>query len=268
MMLGCDVATSIAEYENRFETIRFERSEGILLVTFHTDGGSLRWGAAPATEMQEAFRAIADDPYNRVVIMTGAGDEFNGPKGSPASLPRASARSWEAAHWNVRRLLMNFLDIEAPVIAALNGPVYRHCETPLLADIVLASSTTIIQDSGHFVNGLIPGDGMHLVTQLVMGTTRARYFMLTGQEITADQALGIGIVNEVLPPEGVLPRAWELAHQLAQKSPLVLRYTKVAFVHDIKQRILASQGYGLLLEGMAAIDDTREGEGYDLPGRF
>jgi enoyl-CoA hydratase/carnithine racemase len=262
------MASSIAEYEHRFETVRFERTDGILQVTFHTDGGSLRWGAAPATEMQEAFRQVADDPENRVVILTGAGDEFNGPRGSPATLPRASARSWEAAHWNVRRLLMNFLDIEAPVIAALNGPVYRHCETPLLSDIVLASETTTIQDSGHFVNGLVPGDGMHLVTQLIMGTTRARYFMLTGQEITAAQALDYGIVNEVLPPDAVLPRAWELARRLMTRSPLVLRYTKVAFVHDIRQRILASQGYGLLLEGMAAIDDTRPGEGYDLPGRF
>jgi enoyl-CoA hydratase/carnithine racemase len=163
---------------------------------------------------------------------------------------------------------MNFLNIEAPVITALNGPVYRHCETPLLADIVLASSTTVIQDSGHFVNGLVPGDGMHIVTQLLMGPTRARYFMLTGQEIDAQEALRIGLVNEVLPPDEVLPRAWELARQLSRQSELVLRYTKVAFVHDIKQRILASQGYGALLEGMAAIDDTSSEGGYQLPGRF
>jgi enoyl-CoA hydratase/carnithine racemase len=262
------MTTSLDDYAGKFKTIRFERDDGILQMTFHTNGDSLRWGAASMVDMQEAFAAVADDPRNRIVILTGTGAEFNGPKGSPDSFPNTSARAWEGAHWNVRRLLMNFLDIEAPVIAALNGPVYRHCETPLLADVVLASTTTVIQDSGHFVNGLVPGDGMHLVMQMLMGPTRARYFMITGQEIDANEALAIGIVNEVLPPEMVLPRAWELGRQINQQSALVLRYTRVAFVHEIKQRIHAGQGYGTLLEGMAAIDDTAAEGGYELGGRF
>ena len=118
------------------------------------------------------------------------------------------------------------------------------------------------------MNGLVPGDGMYLVMQILMGPTRARYFMITGQEIDAHEALAIGIVNEVLPPERVLPRAWELARQINRQSALVLRYTRVAFVHEIKQRILAGQGYGTLLEGMAAIDDTSAEGGYELGGRL
>jgi len=262
------MTTSLDDYSNRFNTVRFEREEGILQMTFHTNGDSLRWGAEPSHEMQEAFRAVADDPENRIVILTGAGAEFNGPKGSGASFPKTTARAWESAHWTVRHLLMNFLDIEAPIISALNGPVYRHCETPLLADIVLASDTTVISDSGHFVNGLIPGDGMHIVMMMLMGATRARYFMLTGQEIGAEEAQRIGLVNEVLPQDQVLPRAWELARQLNQRSQLLLRYTRVAFVHEMKQRILAGQGYGTLLEGMAAIEDSKDATGYELGGRF
>jgi enoyl-CoA hydratase/carnithine racemase len=260
--------TDAPDYADRFETIRFERHDGILQMTFHTDGGSLRWGAHPVREMQEAFGVVAADSENRVVILTGAGDEFNGPKGSPDTFPRATARGWESAHWNVRRLLWNLLDIEALVIAALNGPVWRHAETPLLSDIVLASETTLFQDSGHFVNGLVPADGMHLVMPLVMGINRARYFMLTGQEIDAHTARDLGLVSEVLPRDEVLPRAWELARRLVAQSPLVTRYTRVAFTQTIRQLLVANQGYGIMLEGMACIDDTERGAGgYELAQR-
>src|SRR5690349_17694065 len=114
-------------YVDRYTLVRLTRRDGILQITFHTDGGSLRWGAEAISQMQAAFADVADDPENRVVILTGAGDEFNGPKGSPATFPGATPRGWEAAHFNTRRLLRNLLEIEAPVIAAINGPVWRHC---------------------------------------------------------------------------------------------------------------------------------------------
>ena len=255
------------EYADRWETIHVERRDGILLLRLHTDGGSLRWGAEPVRELQEAFAAVAADPGNRVVILTGTGDEFNGPKGSPDTFPRTTARGWESAHWNVRRLLNNLLDIEAPVIAAINGPVWRHAETPLLSDIVLASQTAVFADSGHFVNGLVPGDGMQLIMPLVMGLTRARYYMLTGQEIDADAAYEIGMVNEVLAPAALMPRAWELAEQLSRQSDLVLRYTRVAMTQTVRQLLVANHGYGIMLEGMAAVDDADRGGGYELGAR-
>lgn len=262
------MAPTLDHYAERFETIRFERHDGILQMTLHSGGDSLRWGAAPVAELQEAFAMVGADPDNRIVILTGAGAEFNGPKGSPDTFPNTTAKGWEFAHYNTRRLLMNLLDIEAPMITAMNGPAWRHCETPLLSDIVLASTTTVLQDSGHFINGLVPGDGMHLVMTLLMGYNRARYFMLTGQEIDARKALEIGLVNEVLPPEQVLPRAWELARKMNEQSALVLRYTRVAFVHQLRQLLLSGQGYGVLLEGMAAIDDSASRGGYQLGGRI
>jgi enoyl-CoA hydratase/carnithine racemase len=260
--------SSEPDYAERWATIHFERRDGILLVTLHTDGGPLRWGAGPVRDLQEAFGQIATDPANRVVILTGTGAEFNGPRGDPATFPRSSARGWESAHWNVRRLLWNLLDIEALVIAAINGPVWRHAETPLLSDIVLASERAVFCDSGHFVNGLVPGDGMHLILPLLMGINRARYYMLTGQVIDATTALNLGLVNEVLPDDQLLPRAWELAEELARQSVLVTRYTRAAFTHTIRQLLVTNHGYGLMLEGMACVDDADRGGGYQLPERM
>ena len=137
----------------------------------------------------------------------------------------------------------------------------------MLCDIILAADTTVFVDSGHFVNGLVPGDGMHVVMPLLLGINRARYFMLTGQAIDARTALDLGMVNEVLPADRLVPRAWELAEQLIRQSPLVARYTKVAFVHQIHQQLLANHGYGMLLEGMACVDDSSTRTGYSLPER-
>ena len=59
----------------------------------------------------------------------------------------------DRVHWEGRALLMNLLNIEVPVISAINGPAWRHCEIPLLSDIVLASDTAAFQDSAHFMSG-------------------------------------------------------------------------------------------------------------------
>jgi hypothetical protein len=92
---------------------------------------------------------------------------------------------------------MNLLNIEVPVIAAINGPAVRHAEIPLLSDIVLASENATIQDSAHFNGGLVPGDGVHIVFPLLMGTNRGRYFLLTGQVLDATEADPAGQQAEI-----------------------------------------------------------------------
>lgn len=260
-------STNLDSYANRYDHVKFERRDGVLQMTLHTEGDSLRWqGSGPVDDLQDAFEVVGRDTENKVVILTGTGKEFNGPKASAASFPGGTPIGWDSGHFNVRRLLNNLLSLEAPVISAINGPVLRHCETPLLCDIVLASETATFQDSGHFINGQVPGDGVNLVLPLVMGVNRARYFMLTGQVVNAQEALAIGMVNEVLAPDDLLPRAWEIASELATRSPLVLRYTKVAMVHTIRQLLVANQGYGLALEALASIQDADRG-GFTLAER-
>jgi enoyl-CoA hydratase/carnithine racemase len=247
-----------AEYANKYQTVRLERRDGILQMTFHTDGGSLRWGLLPHRELTFAFADIGSDPENKVIIMTGTGEEFSGPRPEGNYRPGGSPRAWDRIYWEGKHLLQNLLDIEVPMIAAVNGPALRHSELPLLCDIVLASETAEFQDSAHFPTGLVPGDGVHIVYPLLLGANRGRYFLLTGQSIPARQAQELGLVNEVLPKEQVLSRAWELAAQLAQKPLLTLRYARVALTLDLKRRLQDLLGYGLALEGLASLDTEPE----------
>ena len=95
---------------------------------------------------------------------------------------------------------------------------------------------------------------MHIVYPLLLGVNRARYFLLTGQRIEAQEAQELGLVNEVMPQSELLPRAWELAEQMAKNSDIVLRYTRVAMNLVIKRQIHDLLGYGLALEGLGSAD--------------
>ena len=248
-------------YRDKFSCLRMRREDGILEMRLHTDEGSLRWGLVPHGELPDAFAEVGRDRENRVVILTGTGDEFSGLRASTATrslVQGITANAYDRVHWEGRALLMNLLNIECPVIAAINGPAWRHCEIPLLSDIVLASETAQFQDSAHFMSGMLPGDGMHIVMPLLMGMNRGRYFLLTGQTLDAREAKELGLVNEVLPQDQVLARAWEHARLLAQKPTLLLRYTRLMFTEHLRKRMQDLLGYGLAMEGLALMEKPAE----------
>lgn len=258
------MTTRFADYHDRYPSIRMERTDGILQLTFHSDGGPLVWGhiGGPHAEFADAFGDISRDTENRVVIMTGTGEQFSGPAADKNTFPRGGPESWEVIRFNGVQLTTNLLDIPAPVISCINGPALRHAEIPLLADIVLAADDAVVQDSAHFTNRTVPGDGVNLFFPLLMGWNRGRYFLLTGQVLDAAELKQLGLVNEVMSRERLLPRAWELAETLNRQSPLVLRYTRMMLTEPLKAMARQHLGHGLALEGLAAVHESSGTVGY------
>lgn len=252
-----------AEYADKYQTMKMMRKNEILEVTLHTKGGPLQWGTLVHREMAEAFTNIAADHEHKVVIITGTGEWFTGPAAMTGSgPPKVPAGRWVTdILWHHEELQMTLLNIQVPVICALNGPAWRHSELPLLCDIVLASDDTVFQDAAHLAGGMVPGDGGHLIYPLLMGTLRARYYLLTGQKIDAWEAKQMGLVNEVLPRVRLLPRAWELAEQLARTSLLVLRNTRALLTQPVKEYVIQRQAYGLALQGLPPADAYGQGPG-------
>jgi enoyl-CoA hydratase/carnithine racemase len=238
-------------YRDKYENVRMKREDGILEVALHTRGGPLVFNGYVHEALVDAFRDIGDDPDNHVVILTGTGEEFCA-QIAPEGFDFFTPTGYDKILREGTRLLENILNIETPMIAAINGPVSVHSEYALLCDIVLAAEGAYFQDAPHPAFGIVPGDGLHVVWPEVIGEIRGRYFLLSGQKLSAAEAKDYGAVNEVVGREALLPRAWELARHLKKQNPLTLRYTRMALSTRFRRRLQESLSYGLALEGISA----------------
>jgi enoyl-CoA hydratase/carnithine racemase len=238
-------------YRNRYSCLHLERHDGILLARLHTQDASLQWSEPVHRELGLALADIAQDDGNRVVILTGTDSAWcdaTDPRGWESS---PSARGWDKIYAEGRRLYNNFLEIDAPIIAAVNGPATRHGCLAVISDIVLAADTATFGDPTHFASGIVPGDANQLIWPMVLGFNRGRYFLMTGQILSARELHALGVVNEVLPPAELMPRAWELARKLNQASDLALRYTRRALNQELRVHMRAALDQGLAIEGLA-----------------
>jgi enoyl-CoA hydratase/carnithine racemase len=105
--------------------------------------------------------------------------------------------------------------------------------------------------------GIVPGDGVHLLWQEVIGSVRGRYFILTRQELDAETAKEWGAVNEIVPSNELLPRAREIAEGLAKLPPLTTKYTRITLTQKLRRIIDEGVTLGLALEGISAADVAR-----------
>jgi enoyl-CoA hydratase/carnithine racemase len=249
--------TRFDAYRDNFPNARLTRSKtGVLEAALHTNGGTLVFNGHTHEQFVDLFGAIGSDPDNRVVILTGSGDAFMETIASDG-FDFFSPQGYDKIYREGRKVLMNILDIEVPLIAAVNGPTRLHSEYILLADIVLATPATVFQDKPHFDFGIVSGDGVHLLWQEAIGTVRGRYFILTRQELDAATAKEWGAVNEILPADKLLPRAREIAEGLAKLPPLTTRYTRIAMTQKLRRIIDEGVTLGLALEGISAADVAR-----------
>jgi enoyl-CoA hydratase/carnithine racemase len=251
------MSTTFESYRDAFPNARLSRDEaGVLEIVLHTDGGKLIFNGHTHEQFVDLFRRVGEDRGNRVVILTGSGNAFMDTidgEGFDFFSPMGYDKIWREG----KKVLMNILDIEVPMIAALNGPVLLHSEYALLCDIVLATPQTVFQDKPHFDFGIVPGDGVNLLWPEVIGSIRGRYFLLTRQILDAQTAQAWGVVNEVVPGDQLLARAHEIAYGISELQPLTSSYTRTALTQRLRRVIDEGIGYGLALEGISAADVAR-----------
>ena len=247
---------SFSEYSKAYQHVRMERTDGVLEVALHTDGGPYLHSGQGHRELPDAFWEIGGDPDNRVVILTGSGADFcaRGDWGSfpPTTEPENTYRTI----YEGTRLLTALLDIDVPVVGAVNGAAHVHSELLIMSDIVIADDRASFRDN-HLDVGVVPGDGNQTAWLNVLGENRGRHFLLTSRTLTAQEAAEFGVVAEVVAPERLLPRAHEIAAELATQPPLRLRYSRMALTQRLKRLIAEGVPYGLAVEMLSASARTR-----------
>lgn len=252
---GADSGREATALATDFHTIRLDRyANGVLLVTLHDgDGGPFRITDVSHRELGEAFAAIGADRANKVVILTGSSEAFidGAAFSDPAALTTPGGVRRLAQEGT--RLIRNFLDIEVPVIAAVIGVANVHADLAFASDIVIASDNAVFQDVAHIAGGLPPSDGAHVIWLEALGHLAGKRYLVTAEPLAAPEAMRLGGVNEVLAPDAVLPRAIELADQLAALPELTRRYSRVLLTQRLKARLQEDLGWGFALESVAAL---------------
>jgi len=215
------------------QDIIFEVSGGIATLTLNRpENRNVITDAATIAEIESICRQVNDDLDIRVLIITGADPAFSAGgnvkqmadrsgmfAGSPAELMESYRR-------NVQRIPLAVHGLEAPTIAAVNGPaIGAGCDLALMCDMRVASERAKFGET--FLNvGIIPGDGGAYFLPRAVGMARACELTFTGEVIDAAAALEMGLVNYVTEHDQLLPRARELAAKIAAQPPRALRMAK------------------------------------------
>ena len=240
------------DYREKYAThFKLERQNGILQVQMHTQGGPVMYGLPIHNAWSQLWLDIGNDPDNEVLIFSGTGDKWIGgfdPQFAAQSLHEMPADAfYDQIYSDATKLLEAFIfNIDIPTIACINGPGL-HTEFALLCDITLCAEHAELFDP-HFQFHLVPGDGQGLTFQELMGLKRAAYYLYTSEKITAQLAKEMGLVNEVLPLDRLLPRAWEIAEKIMQKPRTIRRLTSAVLRRQWKRRLVQDLGFHIAHE--------------------
>lgn len=216
----------------RFETLLYEKSDGVATLTLNRPERMNAFNEAMAQELRRAWEDVKSDPAVVCVIVTGAGEKAfcTGMDVSEVAASDTEARAAESMDASP------FLHMTAihnrcwkPVIAAVNGmAVGGGLHFVADADLVLAAEHASFFDT-HVKVGLVAGlEPVGLARRIPLEAV-LRMALLGGSErLSAQEAWRVGLVGEVLPAPQLLPRARELAAKIAQHSPAALMRTKQA----------------------------------------
>lgn len=206
----------------RYETLLCEIAEQVATVTLNRPRVLNALNAQVFTELKELFGSLAKDPGVRVILITGAGEKAFA---AGADIGELTATNRTTGRTLSRRGNSIFRQIETcgkPVIALINGfALGGGCELAIAATMRIVSETAKLGQPEAKL-GLIPGYGGTQRLPRLVGQSAALKLLLTGEMIPAQEALRIGLVDEVVPPERLLERGRELAQAILAMAPLAV----------------------------------------------
>ncbi len=211
-------------------------------------------------ELDHCFTAIADDESILCVILTGGGEKSFVAGADINELAVCDVVSGRAKCDRGQKLLSKIENLRQPVIAAINGfALGGGCEIAMACDIRLASEKAKIGQPEVSL-GIIPGYGGTQRLSRLVGRGKAKQMIFTGDHINAAEALRIGLVDEVYPPEELMTKAKEMARKIASKGPLAITAAKEAINLGLDVDLKSGcEHEASLFAGICASEDKTEG---------
>jgi enoyl-CoA hydratase len=224
-----------------FETMLVEvRDDGVAVVTLNRPERHNAVTNIMHRELTELPTTLHEDGRVRAVVITGAGRSFCSGADVAALDPRHQPSQYDLMMFEARKIVMDFLALDKPVITAVKGyALGLGCTVALLGDVIMAGESARFGDT-HVNIGYTAGDGGAVVWPLLMGM-RAKYYLLTGDHVPAAEAYRLGLVHRVVPDEQLLEESLAIATRLAAGPPVAIRTTKASinrFMAQVANEVL------------------------------
>lgn len=231
------------------ETISLERDGHVLIATIdHPDSPMNAVDERLHHEFGELFRILKQEGEARAVVLTGAGRAFSAGGDMEWFPTLRSPDRLHALRREARQIIWDQLDVEIPIVCALNGPaVGLGASIALMCDLLVMADSAAIIDP-HVQVGLVAGDGGAAIWPLLLGPQAAKRHLMLGEPLRADEALRLGVASEICTVEEIGPTARRWADRLAAQAPLALQGTKIAVNAQLKQALLTSFDLSTALE--------------------
>jgi enoyl-CoA hydratase len=243
-----------------YENLLYEKKDGIATITFNRPKVLNALNRKTVEELQHALLDARDDSTVRVLVLTGAGEKAfiaGADIGELSQQTPVVGKEFSLFGQGVIHLLET---IGKPSICAINGfALGGGCELALACSIRIASKTAKLGQP-EVKLGILPGYGGSQRLARLCGKGVAHELCLTGEMISAEEAMRIGLVNHIYEPQELIPAAEAMAKKIIANAPLAVKYAMEA----IERGVEMPQEEGLFLEatlfGVAcATEDMREG---------
>jgi enoyl-CoA hydratase len=225
--------------QKNYRTILIDRrADGVAIATLNRPERLNAVNGELHHELSTLPRDADSDRDVRALVITGAGRAFcAGGDFSPGALPIGSHGI--AVEEEARRIVDHMLECSKPIISAVNGYAMGLGSTvALLADVVVAGRSAVFADT-HVSMAIGAGDGGQLIWPLLVGVNKAKYFLMTGDRVGAEEAERIGLVNFVVDDAELLEKALSIAVRLAAGPSQAIAASKAAI--NLWMRSLSSQ---------------------------
>lgn len=231
-----------------YSSIRFEWVGQVLRVTLANPRNELNAvDGEMHAELVRLFEELKSEKTARAVVFTGSGRAFSA-GGDFRWMSSVKPENLYDMRREGKQIVWNLLDVELPLVAAINGPAIGLGATlALLCDVIFMADSATIADP-HVRVGIVAGDGGAAIWPLALGPALAKRYLMTGDSLSAAEAERLGLINSCVPAQQLQDEALAFAQRLADGAPLAIRYTKMAVNQLVKQALTNAFDYSMALE--------------------
>ena len=230
----------MSRYAN-YHDLKIEVADKVATVTLNRPDARNAINQRLIRELRTIWDDLADDMSVGAILLTGSGSIFSvgGDVKAMSDRPGGDVLEEGEVHDPMvsRRLVNRLLELDKPIVCAINGDCVGLAATiALLCDITVMSEDARIGDSHVNKVGLVAGDGGTVIWPLLIGVSKAKEYLMRGTLLKGREAERIGLVNHCVVADEVLGKAQSIAHELAHGPTWAIRWTKLSINQVLKDR--------------------------------